>query len=99
MALGSNTPLRLPLHLSFRLHTTLPTVVPLPAWLLALPFIHQSKVLTYPSWCVVRGQREIPDATRAMRTRILDSFADALDGALLKLALLSSVMCFLFSFV
>ncbi|CAM9968751.1 unnamed protein product, partial [Scytosiphon promiscuus] len=37
-------------------------------------------VLTYPSWCVVRGQREVPDATRAMRSRILESFADALDG-------------------
>ncbi|CAM9705983.1 unnamed protein product [Ectocarpus sp. 13 AM-2016] len=37
-------------------------------------------VLTYPSWCVIRGQREIPEATKAMRGRILDSFTDALDG-------------------
>ncbi|CAN0066057.1 unnamed protein product [Ectocarpus sp. 4 AP-2014] len=37
-------------------------------------------VLTYPSWCVIRGQKEIPEATKAMRGRILDSFTDALDG-------------------
>lgn len=41
---------------------------------------HTDQVLTYPSWCVVRGQKEVPEATRALRGRILESFTDALDG-------------------
>lgn len=39
-----------------------------------------TQVLTYPSWCVVRAQADVPDAARAMRGRILDAFTDAVDG-------------------
>lgn len=53
----------------------------LPGFLPAgLAGLSSTKVLTYPSWCVIRGQGEVPEATRAMRGRILESFTDALDG-------------------
>lgn len=39
-----------------------------------------NQVLTYPSWCVIRGQGEVAEAAQALHGRILDSFADGLDG-------------------
>ncbi|CAM9818359.1 unnamed protein product, partial [Sphacelaria rigidula] len=39
-----------------------------------------NQVLTYPSWCVIRGQGEVAEAAQALHGRILDSFADGLDA-------------------
>lgn len=40
------------------------------------------QVLTYPSWCVIRRHREVPEATKALKDAILNAFTDALDGTL-----------------
>lgn len=57
---------------------------------MCVTFCPCAQVLTYPSWCVVRAQADVPDAARAMRGRILDAFTDAVDGMRAALEISSS---------